>query len=154
VGWAVFDAADAAVLCAVSAAVGLNEPAWIVEAIGATDKLGRSNRVAQADALAIETARALIEGRWSDARARYLAAKRELEPTHQWFWLAMLNLWIGTRGVGHIPEAEAAMASAEEFFAGVGASSFVDRYRAAMVASEPEGRRAAPSSARTEVAAS
>ena len=54
----------------------------------------------------------------------------------------MLQLAVGTRGAGHMPEASDALAAAREFFAKVGATSLVDNYQMAMVETERPARAA------------
>ncbi len=132
-GWSHYDSTDGAVLSAAAAAAAANEPSWALEARDAYVQLGRRGRLPDGQLAALDTIVAMTEGRWSDARSTFVRARRDLKATSANFWLAILSLAVGTRGAGHMPEAEAAMAAAQEFFRGVRAESFVDRYRAAFV---------------------
>jgi hypothetical protein len=153
-GWTNFDAVDAAVLPAAIAAVALNDAAAAVEARDAFVNARRSSRIADAQKAALEAVVALTESRWSDARARYLQASRALEAVHSMFWLAMLNLAVGTRAAGQFPEAEQALMAEEGFFEGVGAGSFPQRYRAAALPPQRASGKTADTAATSEVAAS
>ena len=150
-GWSHFDTADAAIQYAASAAAAANELNWAVDARDAMLALGRAGRLADGQVAALDTVVALTDGRWSDARSSYARARRDLNETDAAFWLATLNLAMGTRGAGHVPEADAALAAAEEFFRGVGAESFLDRYRAAVVPGPAPTAKGAASPAASEV---
>jgi hypothetical protein len=63
----------------------------------------------------------------------------------------LVNLEVGTRGSGHITEAADALVAAEEFFRGVGAGSFLDRYREAFVPDAIPAARATAVPATSEV---
>jgi hypothetical protein len=80
----------------------------------------------------------MMEGRWDEARAHYLATQRDLSDAHANFLLALLNVSVGARAAGKFPEAAEAAVAAEEFFRSVGAESFLDRYRAAFVPNTPD----------------
>jgi hypothetical protein len=133
VAWAHEDSTDSAVARALAAASAANNVDWMREAHLALSRIERHGR--QADGMRAGTAAglAMLEGRRADARALYIAASRDLAKAHSFLWLALLNLSVGTRGAGRIPESADALAAAEAFFRGVGAESFLDRYRAAYV---------------------
>ena len=110
---------------------------------------GIAGRGRQVDGLRAhhETVIALLERNWPAARAAFLVAKRDLSAAHAEFSLALLNLAVGTRGHGDMPEAADALAAAREFFTRVGAESFVERYQTAMVPWGKTGSRAASTEA-------
>jgi hypothetical protein len=90
----------------------------------------------------LETLVATLEGRWSDARASFRQAQNDLVASHYNLTTALLQLAVGTRGAGHMPEAAEALSSAREFFSNVGAGSLVDNYQMAMVEPERPARAA------------
>ena len=90
----------------------------------------------------LETIVAMLEGRWSDARTSFREAYNDLAASHYSLTTALLQLAVGTRGAGHMPEAEEALSAAREFFAKVGADSLVDNYQMAMVEPERPARAA------------
>jgi hypothetical protein len=145
------ESADAAAVTIAAAAVAMNEPSWVRETRDVILAFDRRGPLAEGQIHGLETALALCEGRWSDARRSYLLAKRNLEAGHAFFWLALVNLEVGTRGSGHITEAADALVAAEEFFRGVGAGSFLDRYREAFVPDAIPAARATVVPATSEV---
>jgi hypothetical protein len=132
-GWEHIDAADYSALAAVVAGVAANEVSWVREAVDRLAGVVRPGRSADGQRASFACALAMLEGRWSDARDSYLAARRDLTGASAAFVLALLNLSVGARAAGQFPEASEAATAAEEFFQRVGAQSFVERYRAAFV---------------------
>ncbi len=141
-GWSHPDLADPAIMIAMGVAVAANEASWAVEARDAFLSLTRRGTLADGQLGAVETCVELTAARWSEARSEYLQSRRNLEAADAQLWLAILNISVGSRAAGQFPEAAEAMTAAEEFFRGVGAESFVERYRAAFV---PTSADAAPS---------
>jgi len=131
--WVMLDGADLAVIQGFAAAAAADRPEWARESLEAFDKFERRGRLVEATRAALIAIVAMLEERWPEARAAYLDARRDLGAGDSQYTLALLNLSVGTRGTGHIPEAPEAIAAARDFFARVGADSFVERYEAAIV---------------------
>ncbi|MDL2335040.1 MAG: hypothetical protein QFC55_03285, partial [Chloroflexota bacterium] len=132
-GWEHVESVDDSVLAAVVAAVAANEISWAREAVHSLAGIPRPGRAADGRRASHACALAMLEGRWSDARDSYLAARRDLTGASAAFVLALLNVSVGARAAGQFPEASEAATSAEQFFQQVGAQAFVERYRAAFV---------------------
>ena len=77
-----------------------------------------------------EALRAVLDGRWDEARAAYLSAAAALEQASGRHTLARLQLAIGHAAAGQFPEAAEAAAAAEQFFNERGAEVYVRTYRA------------------------
>jgi tetratricopeptide (TPR) repeat protein len=120
------------VVGAASAALDRAEPAR--EVIDVFRRYTWRGRHADGLANGLEAVLAAIEERWADARSLYLAARRDLTAAGALFALAMLNATIGVRAAGHFPEAAEAWDAARDFFGARGAQSFLDSYRASVVA--------------------
>ncbi|MEP7159038.1 MAG: hypothetical protein ABI797_06395, partial [Chloroflexota bacterium] len=143
--WDMLDMIDFAVPHAAAAAAGANAPDWVREAQAAFEGFGRRGRHMDGLRASMRTTLALLEGRWPDARAAYLDARRDLTAADSRYFLALLDLGVGTRGQGHLPEAAEAMTAARDFFASVGADHLADAFVAALVpatAPEPTARTA------------
>jgi hypothetical protein len=134
-----FDYSAAPIAAGISAA-GNSE--WARAELAAFTQFVRRGTQQRALRAHLEAVVAMLEGRWSDARASFRDAERDLRASHYNMELALLQLAVGTRGAGHMPESEQALAEAKEFFAKVGATSFVDNYQIAMVAPERAARAA------------
>ena len=145
--WVIFEAADFTMAMVISSAVAANKPDWVRDAV--TAQLGFERRGRKADGLRAgsEACLAMLEGRWSDARAQYRNAQRDLSMSHMNLALALFNMCVGTRGQGNMPEAADAMVAARDFFSSVGAESFVELYQTAMVPIDRASSRPAPASA-------
>ena len=100
--WAHQDSADYAVIVAMAAAVAANETDWAREARTALRSVVRRGRQADGQRATADTAVAILEERWSDARSDYLAARRLLTESNSLFWLGILDLMVGTRGEGRL----------------------------------------------------
>jgi class 3 adenylate cyclase/tetratricopeptide (TPR) repeat protein len=151
--WSVVDGIELGTMLGACIAAGANEADWANEAVQVVSAHELRGALIRAHGDGLRAVAALLEGRWSDARAAFLSARGPLDSGHARFTLALLNLAIGSRGGGHVPEAAEALAGAREFFAGVGAESFVDRYLRSLVPSAPASR-ASVAADRSEVAAS
>jgi class 3 adenylate cyclase/tetratricopeptide (TPR) repeat protein len=136
-GWVHSDTADYPIVIAAATAAAANRPDWATEAAAAYGAIER--RGVQVDGVRgfLATVVAMLGGKWQEARASYLAARRDLTAANSNFTLALLNLSVAARGEGHIPEAREAAASAEQFFTRVGAEAFLDTYRAKFVPGDP-----------------
>ena len=146
-GWVHIDSVDGAVTAGSAAAIGANQADWAREALLAFNSFERRGRQADGQRNALSALLAVLESDWPTARSEYAAAKRNLTGSNSLWTLALLDLGVGTRGQGHMPEATEAMASAREFFASVGAETFVERYQTAMVPAAKAGSRAASTEA-------
>jgi class 3 adenylate cyclase/tetratricopeptide (TPR) repeat protein len=149
IGWSHLDSAMPSIAWATVAGIGAAEPGWIDEAVAQFEGVWAGPYLAGIRGVAA-TGAALLDGRWADARTSYLSARHVLDEGGMRFWLAMLDLAVGTRGAGHFPEADEAAAAADAFFESVGARSFVERYRASLktghaTASAPARSAATPS---------
>jgi hypothetical protein len=72
---------------------------------------------------------ALLEGRWDDARAAFIAAEQQVSPTGAELLDARFRLAFGHLGGKRFPEAVKALEAAEAWFTERGASAYVQRYR-------------------------
>ncbi|MDQ2853487.1 MAG: AAA family ATPase [Chloroflexota bacterium] len=92
-----------------------------------------------------EGAQAARQGRWDEARALYRQALELRERTGELLGVALLGLEWGALAGDRDPEASAASAAGEAFFAERGALVTVERYRAAFVpVSHPSAGAKAP----------
>ena len=132
-GLLTYENAELTLAGAMAAAAALNDAPVVLNVREAYLKLERPALKTEAHIAALETVAAMAEGRWSDARSRFAVASRLLAETSHNLGLALLNLALGLRGAGHVPEAAQALESGERYFRAVGAESFVERYRAAFV---------------------
>ena len=146
-GWVHIDGVDSAVNFGMAIAAGANEPEWAREALVAFNSFEQRGRQADGQRSALRAVTAMLEGDWQTARSEYLAARRDLTASSALFVLGMMNLAIGARAQGHMPEAAEALAAARAFFTSVGAESFVERYQTAMVPGERAPSRSASSPA-------
>ncbi len=135
IGWSHQETLVPAVVAGMAAGVAANEAGWVAEAAVAIASVELLGRQADAERIAIDTALAVVEQRWNDARSLYVTAERGFSQSGAEFWLAMLNLAVGARAEGRFPEAANAAAEADAFFTRVGAKPFLDTYRAAFVPS-------------------
>jgi class 3 adenylate cyclase/tetratricopeptide (TPR) repeat protein len=131
--WVITEGADSAIVVAAATAAAANRTDWAREAMAVFDGLDRRGRQAAGTGAGLRATLAMLEGRWPDARREYLEARRNLAESESRYALALLNLSIGGRGPGHLPEATEATAAAREFFDRVGADRLVDAYLAALV---------------------
>ena len=74
---------------------------------------------------------AALEGRWDDARAGLLDAETVLAAVGEALMLARFRLALGHLAAGRFPEAAIAAEQAEQWFAQLGAPTYVASYRAA-----------------------
>jgi class 3 adenylate cyclase len=146
-GWTNIDNADFAIEHAVAAAAAANRADWAREAVAASEAMGVSGRYQDAVRTSYEAIQLMLEGRWTEARSAYLSARRVLEESDAQYQLALLNMSVGARANGEMPEAVEAAAAAREFFTRVGAASFLDRYQAAFVHDEAAPRARPPATA-------
>jgi class 3 adenylate cyclase/tetratricopeptide (TPR) repeat protein len=128
-----FDFVTAVVAAGASAAGNAN---WVRTELEKFAEFERRGTQQVAMRAALESVLAMLEERWPDARASYAVAERGFTAAHYSLTLALIQLAVGTRGAGHMPEAEQALSAARDFFAKVGADSLVDRYQVAIA--EPE----------------
>jgi len=143
-----FDYSAGPVAAGISAS---GNPEWARAELAAFSQFARRGTQQRATRAHLEAVVAMLEGRWSDARASFRDAERDLRASHYNMQLAMLQLAVGTRGAGHMPESEQSLSEAKEFFGRVGAASFVDNYQIAMVEPERAARpatEAVPNAAR------
>jgi class 3 adenylate cyclase/tetratricopeptide (TPR) repeat protein len=134
-----FDYAAGEVAAGISAA---GEPEWARIQLNKFAEFAMRGIQQSGQRAGLETILAMLEGRWSDARASFRDAQRDLSASHYNLQLALFQLAVGTRGAGHMPEATDALTAAREFFAKVGATSLVDNYQMAMVEPERPARAA------------
>ena len=152
-GWAHHDSADYAVLAACRGGRGRqrdrpgqskpNEALLRLRTSRPTARMARLRRW--------RPSLPLTQGRWSDARSTYVRAERDLQGVGRQLLAGDAQPGGGHSRRGHLPEADRGMAAAEEFFRGVGAESFVERYRAAFVPGPAEPVEAVASPATSEV---
>ncbi|HEY5519392.1 MAG TPA: hypothetical protein VIK08_01940 [Candidatus Limnocylindrales bacterium] len=131
--WTHIDAVDVASSMGAAAAVAANDVNLAREALQAHLSFERRGRLVDASRRWLEAAVALLEEDWASARAAYLSARGDLSAGSSKLTLALLELSVGQRGKGKIPEAADADAAAREFFRSRGAQPFLDRYDAAFV---------------------
>ena len=146
-GWVHNENADFAIMHGAAAAAAANRDDWAREAVAASEALNFAGRYENALRLSFSAIQLMLEKRWPEARAAYLSSRRDLEDFGSRYELALLNISIGARAAGEMPEAAEAGAAAREFFAGVGAQSFLDRYEAAFVREESAPTRRSESTA-------
>jgi hypothetical protein len=79
------------------------------------------------------TFKALLEGRWDDARHTFIAASRTLDGMQSYLHKALLQLAVGHVASERFPEAAIGMREAEAFFEERGAGGVLATYRAKAV---------------------
>ena len=131
--WITLDAADDILAMVCATATAANNADWAREGLAAFMNFERRGRQLSGIRASLETAIAMVEGRWPDARASYRDAHRDLAAAHSSLALAQLNMAVGVCGAGDMPEAAEALVAAREFFTSVGAESFLEVYQTAMV---------------------
>jgi hypothetical protein len=113
-----------------AAGVAANRTDMVTQTADALRAFDRTGRYVDGEQAALGCALAILERRWQDARAHYLAARRDLTAAGSAVWMAMLNLCVSVRAAGRFPEAADAAVAVDEFFDRVGARRFLDMYRA------------------------
>ncbi len=88
------------------------------------------------------TAKALLDGRWDDARQAYVAACRSLETSGRLRVRALFQMAAGHLAGDHFPEAAEGLREAETFFTERGAGGIVTRYVEKAVSPAPAARSA------------
>ncbi len=126
------------------AAVAGNLTAELAQAIATLRAWPSPGRLVAAHLAAAEAGQAARDGRWDEARAAYRTALELLRHGSDLLGEARAGLAWGMLAGDRDPEAAAAGAAAEQFFADRGASAVVAAYRAAFV---PVGRDAARAAA-------
>ena len=143
------DAIDMGATLVAATAVAANEPVWAREAFVAFDSFEERGILVEASRQWLECAVSMLNEDWPTARSAYLSARRGLSAGSSGFTLAMLELSVGQRGRGNIPEAADADAAAREFFRSRGAQPFLDRYDAAFVRTAAIASRATAAESET-----
>ena len=125
------------------AAVAGNLTAELAQAIATLRAWPSPGRLVAAHLAAAEAGQAARDGRWDEARAAYRTALELLRHGSDLLGEARAGLAWGMLAGDRDPEAAAAGAAAEQFFADRGASAVVAAYRAAFVPVSRDAARAA-----------
>ena len=92
------------------------------------------------------TFKALLEGRWDDARQLFVATSRTFDGMQRYRAKALFGLTVGHLAGDRFPEAAEGLREAEAFFEDRGAGAVVATYRAKAVIPLDRGRTASPRS--------
>jgi hypothetical protein len=146
-GWAVHEVKDMSLdlsLLAAAAAADLGRTETVIDAISRNLVNEFPSTIASRQMGA--TFKALLEGRWDDARQLSVATSRAYDGMQRYRAKAHFGLTVGHLAGDRFPEATEALREAEAFFEDRGADALVATYRAKVVLPPDRARTASPRS--------